>query len=268
MWEGIIGKEYVMNGLWCDEWTSSFPVFALLDKNEIQFDVYSDVDIHNMNPDLLKYKLLIFYGQEGITSDYYRYLKKISSELKIPMIFLCVQGFGYRQYNYDSVTGELAYICTRGKHGIWGDILEDQDPVWKNEGELFGFQFPEPDPFWGYNQYTGHLPGYSKLKIINKKHWLIQESGITVNEFIYFMEVKGQRIEGLTGLGGEIQRKFKEEAEVIACLGDDTDIVGIGEYNNILIFSPTYWPIYFAYQQEKHPEVEKLIITAIRHFVS
>lgn len=259
-WDRTIwSKEFgAIDGIWNDEILSAFPIFALLEKNNIEFNVLTDIDLHNKNPKLADYDIIIFYGNEGITKEYYDYLAKLADDCKKRIILWGCQGFGYRQLDYNTQTNELTYVCTRGRNGMWGDKLEEREPDWGDEAKLLGFHFPEPEGAdWRY------LKLYRTLRVKHKNHWLIKESGIEKDGFTYsIMDLNGNMREGLTWAGGEVFKRISSDAEVIACLNDDEDIIGIGEYKNIIVFAPTYLPAYFAYQNEEHPEIEKLFLAA------
>jgi len=262
-WDKTIwDKEFgTIDGLWCDELLCAFPIFSLLEKNNISYHVYTDVDLHAKNKELTKYNTIIFYGSEGMTKEYFDFLSKLANQHKKKIILWGCQAFGYRQLEYDTETHDLSYSCSRGKMGLWGDKLEDQEPDWGDEAKLLGFHFPEPkDADW--------RKPYKTLSIIDKDHGLIKGAGLKEKLFTYLIkDHDGNMREGLTWAGGEFFRKVSPDAKVVACLGTDKDVIGIGEYKNILIFSPTYLPAFFAYQNEEHPEIEKMFISAVTTFL-
>lgn len=259
IWDIEYGK---IDGIWCDDVVSSFAIYGLLSKNGVDFDVYSDVDMHVANPVLNNYDVIIFYGAELMTLQYYQYLKILIENYGKAVILWGVQGFGYRQVDYDVKTHMLTYKCTRGKIGMWGDKLESIEPSWSNEGDLFGFQFPEPHSR-NWRKY------YSTLNINIPNHWLVKKALSSGKlKFEYYINVDGRRVKGLTGAGGEILKKFSKDAQVIAYLDEDQDVIGIGEKGTTLVFSPTYWPAFFVYQAKEHPEIEALFLAALYHYLT
>jgi hypothetical protein len=76
-------------------------------------------------------------------------------------------------------------------------------------------------------------------------------------------DLAGASHPGLTWAGGEVQQCVAPGARVIAHLDDDERIIGIGEYRNTVIFSPTYLPAFFAYQSREHPEIEEWFMNAL-----
>ena len=246
-------------GLWVDEVLSGMPVFSLLEKNNVPYHVYTDIDLHNQNTALNSYRVLIFSGQEGITSSYYKMLESLQSSGTNSFLLWGVQAFGYRQLEYNPQTGVLRYICTRGHEGMWGDSLENRQPDWGDEGQLFGFHFPEPQSAtWRYDKL------YSHIQVVKCDHPIVRGSQASSAKFSYAVsDVAGQCQPGLTWAGGEVQERVKAEASVIAQLDDERELIGIGEYRNIAFFAPTYLPAFFAYQAHEHPEVEAWFMAAL-----
>jgi hypothetical protein len=258
MWDMEWGRQ---EGLWVDEVLSGMPIFALLEKNDIAYHVYTDVDLHLQNPALESYRVLIFSGQEGITAPYYRMLQNLQSSGRTSFLLWGVQAFGYRELDYQAATGELKYVCTRGHHGMWGDVLEDAQPEWEDEGRLFGFHFPEPrSANWRYDK------PYSQIVISEPSHPIVSQAGEAETIFSYeVLDLGGKPHPGLTWAGGEVQQRIAPEATIIAHLDDDREVIGIGEYRNTVLFSPTYLPAFFAYQAKDHPEIETWFIAALNY---
>jgi hypothetical protein len=261
LWDAEWGQQ---EGLWVDEVISGMPIFTLLGKNDIPFHVYTDVDLHQQNAVLESYRVLIFSGQEGITAPYYRMLQKLQSAGRTFFLLWGVQAFGYRELAYQAETGELKYICTRGNQGMWGDTLEDAEPEWEDEARIFGFHFPEPSSAsWRYDK------PYSQIRISAPHHPVISASGMAEEKtFSYEVrDLNGKSHPGLTWAGGEVQERIAPEATVIAHLDDEPEVIGIGEYRNTVLFSPTYLPAFFAYQSAEHPEIEAWFIAALNYLI-
>lgn len=251
-----------IEGLWVDEILSGTPIFAVLDKHSIPYHVYSDVDLHNQNSALSAYRALIFSGQEGITPSYYAMLERLQEAGNTAFILWGVQGFGYRQLNYDSRSGELEYVGTRGKNGMWGDKLDGRQTDWRDEANLFGFHFPEPGSSnWRYDK------PYSRIVVTPTEHPL--GSMLEPKEYRYEVrDLNNESRPGLTWAGGEFQTRVASSAKVIAHLDDDEEVIGIGEYKNTVVFSPTYLPAFFAYQSREHPEIEAWFLKALDYVLA
>lgn len=260
MWSPEFGQ---LEGLWVDEVLSGMPVFTILDKNTIPYHVFTDVDLHNQNEALKAYRVLIFSGQEGMTPTYYQMLQRLQRSEKTSFLLWGVQGFGYRQLNYHSETGELEYVCTRGHHGMWGDALEDREPDWGDEADLFGFHFPEPaSALWR------HEAPFSEIRIPPSNHPIVKLSGTSGHSYRYEMrDASNQSRSGLIWAGGEFQRRVAPEAKVIAQLDGDPETIGIGEFRNTILFSPTYLPAFFAYQSQMHPEIEAWFMATLHYLL-
>jgi len=260
MWNAQLGR---LEGIWCDEMLSGMPVFALLDKNDRPYHVFTDVDLHNQNKLLETYRVLIFSGQEGMTPTYYQMLQRLQATGKTSFLLWGVQGFGYRQLDYNDATGELKYICTRGRQGMWGDRLEERQPDWGDEAQIFGFHFPEPQSAsWRYDT------PYSRIKVHQSDHPITRMSNTAGKNYCYdIRDLKGKSHPGLTWAGGEIQQRVSQDATVIAHLDEDPEVIGIGEYRNTILFAPTYLPAFFAYQGEAHPEVAAWFIGALNYLL-
>lgn len=257
MWDETFGR---LEGLWVDELISGMPVFALLERNGVPYHVYTDADLHNRNPELERYSVLIFSGQEGITRDYYSALESLQSRGRTSFLLWGVQAFGYRQLDYDARSGELSYVATRGRQGMWGDELTGRQPDWVDESRLFGFHFPEPQSAtWRYDK------PYSRIVVHNPEHPVVRASAHSKSYHFQVRDRAGETHTGLTWAGGEVQERIAPEADVIAYLDDDREIIGIGEYRNTIIFSPTYLPAFFAYQSEEHPEIEAWFMAALSY---
>jgi hypothetical protein len=80
-------------------------------------------------------------------------------------------------------------------------------------------------------------------------------------------DLNGRSHPGLTWAGGEVQERIAPEATVIAHLDDEPEVIGIGEYRNTVLFSPTYLPAFFAYQSTEHPEIEAWFIAALNYLI-
>jgi hypothetical protein len=256
LWDKELGR---LEGLWVDEVLSGMPIFALLDKNSVPYHVFTDVDLHNQNPALSSYSVLIFSGQEGITPAYHRTLQSLQAARQTSFLLWGVQAFGYRQLAYDAETGELAYVGTRGSRGMWGDQLEGHQPEWGDEGNLFGFHFPEPESAsWRYDK------PYARIVVKEPEHPIVRRHRQSADTYHYEVrDLAGASHPGLTWAGGEVQQRVAPGAGVIAHLDDDEQIIGIGEYRNTVIFSPTYLPAFFAYQSREHPEIEEWFMNAL-----
>lgn len=257
MWDETYGR---LEGLWVDEVISGMPVFALLEKNAVPYHVYTDVDLHNRDPRLERYRVLIFSGQEGITRDYYTMLESLQARGETSFLLWGVQAFGYRQLDYDARSGELSYVATRGQRGMWGDALTERQPDWADESRLFGFHFPEPQSAtWRYDK------PYSRIVVHDREHAIVSASNHSETYHFEVRDRQGETHTGLTWAGGEVQERVDAEARVIAYLDDDREIIGIGEYRNTIIFSPTYLPAFFAYQSAEHPEIEAWLMAALSY---
>lgn len=253
LWDRELGR---VEGLWVDEPLSGMPVFALLEKNAVPYHVYTDVDLHKRNPELASYGVLVFSGQEGMTRAYHQELESLQSGGRTSFLLWGVQAFGYRQLEYDASGGELSYVGTRGNAGMWGDRLGGRQPEWGDEGRLFGFHFPEPESAsWRYDK------PYSRIVISRPDHPVV--AGAKESYSYEVRDLSGVSHPGLTWAGGETQRRVEPEARVIAHLDDDPQLIGVGEYRNTLLFSPTYLPAFFAYQSREHPEVERWFMAAL-----
>ncbi len=260
MWDAEFGQ---VEGLWVDEVFSGMPIFAILDKNTIPYHVFTDVDLHNQNEALKAYRVLIFSGQEGMTPTYYRMLQFLQESGKTSFLLWGVQGFGYRQLDYDAATGELRYVCTRGHQGMWGDRLEERQPDWEDEATIFGFHFPEPQ-----SAHWRQKALFSQIRVLGSDHPIAKSSKTTSKTFYYeIRDHQDERHPGLTWAGGEVQRRAKQDASVIAHLDDDRELIGIGEYRNTILFSPTYLPAFFAFQGKVHPEVEAWFMAALHYLL-
>ena len=258
LWDARLGR---LEGLWVDEVLSGMPVFAMLDKNDVPYHVFTDVDLHNQNPALASYRVLVFSGQEGMTPSYYRMLQQLQAGGRTSFLLWGVQAFGYRQLNYEAETGELTYVGTRGRQGMWGDQLSGSQPEWGDEGKLFGFHFPEPQSAsWRYDK------PYARIVVSQPDHPITRGDRRPGKTYHYEVrDLAGTSHPGLTWAGGEVQQRVAPEARVIAHLDDDSQIIGIGEYRNTIIFSPTYLPAFFAYQSEQHPEIEEWFMAALEY---
>lgn len=256
LWDCEWGR---LEGMWIDEVISGMAVFALLEKNGVPYHVFTDVDLHNQNKKLESYRVLIFAGQEGITPSYYEALKQLQTNPLTSFLVWGVQGFGYRQLDYNTETGALKYVCTRGHQGMWGDRLEDLQPVWVDEAQLFGFHFPEPQSAtWRYDRL------YSEIQVAQWDHPIVISHRTSGGKYSYAVrDLAGQNHPGLTWAGGEVQQRVRPEASVIAHLDDERELIGIGEYRNTVFFAPTYLPGFFAYQAHTHPEVEAWFMAAL-----
>lgn len=261
MWDTQLG---CLEGLWNDELLSGMPIFALLDKNRVPYHVLTDVDVHNMSTALEQYRVLVFSGQEGMTPSYYQMLRRLQTTGKTAFLVWGVQGFGYRQLDYDATTGQLTYVCTRGRHGMWGDQLEERQPDWEDEAQIFGFHFPEPQSAnWRYETL------YSRIKIVQPDHPIVGASSSSDQAHHYEVrDLEGNGHPGLTWAGGEIQQRARPDALVIAHLDEHTEVIGIGEYRNTVLFAPTYLPAFFAYQACAHPEVEQWFMAALHYLLN
>jgi hypothetical protein len=252
-----------IEGIWIDEILSGMPIFSLLGKHAIPFHVYTDIDLHDDNPALETYDVLVFSGQEGMTSTYYSTLTRMQRDDCTSFLLWGVQGFGYRQLDYDRATGILKYVGTRGLRGLWGDRLDGRQPDWEDEANLFGFHFPEPDSSnWRYDR------PYSKIVVSDPNHAILEKTSSGQIEYAYSVrDLNGEKRPGLTWAGGEFQERIAPDAKVIAHLDNDSSIVGIGEYKNTVLFSPTYLPAYFAYQTHEHPEIESWFLGALDYLL-
>ncbi len=256
IWHQELGA---LEGLWCDELLSAMPLHSILEKNHIPFHVYTDVDLHMQNKALEQYSVLIFAGQEGVTPSYFEFLQQMQTRSTPRFLVWGVQGFGYRQLEFDANTGALEYVCTRGTHGMWGDRLEERQPDWGDEASLLVSPFPEPRS----RQWRSQKP-YSRIAVVRPDHPIFGGSA-TGDHSYYVKALSGQTMPGLTWAGGEIQERVSPEAQVLAHLDDDADVIGIGEYRNAVIFAPTYLPGFFAYQAQEHPEVEQWFLGALSY---
>ncbi len=250
-----------IEGLWVDEILSGMPIFAILDRHSIPYHVYSDVDLHDQNPALTSYSALIFSGQEGITSSYYDMLQRLQEANDTAFVLWGVQGFGYRQLEYNTGTGNLEYVATRGENGLWGDKLDGRETDWIDEANLFGFHFPEPGSAnWRYDK------PYSRIVVTDTEHPLGRTQK---SEYRYEVrDLNNESRPGLTWAGGEFQKRVATDAKIIAHLDDDQDVIGIGEYKNTIVFSPTYLPAFFAYQSREHPEIETWFLKTLDYLLA
>jgi hypothetical protein len=127
-------------------------------------------------------------------------------------------------------------------------------PSWdRKDAAEFGFEFPLPTKNWRVMTRS--------MVIRNREHPMM--AGLASSYDYEVSDWNGTTVAGLTRAGGEYFVQSHSDAETLATL-DDTHLVGIGVYRNLVVLSPTYWPSFGFYQYDRHPEVIELLRRAVR----
>lgn len=249
LWDPELGRT---NGIWNDDVDITIPFFALAARAGARFRIYSDIDVHRQATELAAEKRLVFLGQESLTTQYWEMLKR-HLDGGGEAILWCPQGFGYRQVRYDLSTGELEYVCSRGRRGFWNEALEQEDPPW-DEGSLFGFRFPSPDSADATNP---HKRQYGKMLVqadVSSKNHIIPK-GTEIPAVVW--DGRAWR-PGYNWLGGEPFRRVLGDAQILVSMSDDPEVIGYGRFNRTAVVSPTFLGALWAYGHLRTPLVEAI----------
>ncbi len=254
-WHATFGR---LRGCWNDEILSAWPVHLMLAALGLRYKVYSDIDLHRGIVSPGRHSRLLLYGAEGLTRAAFEALAAAASQPDVRLILWACQGLGYREYGLSDDGRTLRHLATRGRRGLWGEPLGPSDPSW-DEGQAFGFRFPTPEPGWRTRA------GYRTLVIERPDHWIVRQAGLAYDRYAYdFVDGTGTKHPGLIWPGGEYLEPAHPDAVVVARIAEgDRPLVGIGEFRNALVFSPTYWPAYWLWRHPHHPEVLDLFRAAL-----
>jgi hypothetical protein len=255
-WHPVHG---LLRGCWNEEIISAWPLYLLLDSLGVRYRVYADTDLHFGTLDLERHDRLLLYGADGITGACFSALQRFAARDGARLVLWACQGLGYREYALSEDGSVLSHVATRGRFGMWGERLGETDPAW-DEGAVFGFRFPTPEgPRWWLKA------PYRTIEVVRPDHWLIQGAQLAASSFIYEKrDADGVIQPGLIRFGGEFFEPAHPDATVVARIPEgDTPLIGIGEFRNVVTFSPTYWPAYWLWHYPRHPEVPALLRAAL-----